>query len=66
MMLDRIGNEIKAGQLVTIVNHPEIELKYNWVIQDFIDYGTAIDAVLSNFITHEVKFISLLDIVKEF
>lgn len=66
MMLDRIRNEIKIGQLVTIVNHSEIELKYNWVIEDFIDYGTAIDAVLQNFTTHEIKFISLLDIVKEF
>lgn len=66
MMLDRIGNEVKIGQLVTIVNHPEIELKSNWVIEEFIDYGTAIDAVLSNFITHQIKFIPLLDIVKEF
>lgn len=65
-MLDRIGNEVKRGQLVTIVNHPEIELKSNWIIEDFIDYGTAIDAVLSNFITHQVKFIPLLDLVKEF
>ena len=66
MMLDRIGNEVKIGQLVTIVNHPEIELKCNWIIEDFIDYGTAIDAVLSNFITHQVKFISILDLIKEF
>lgn len=66
MMLDRIGNEIKVGQLVTIVNHPEVELKVNWIIIDFIDYGTAIDSVLQNFITHETRFIPLLDIIKEF
>ena len=66
MMLDRIGNEIKIGQLVTIVNHPEIELKSNWIIEDFIDYGTAIDAVLSNFTTHQIKFIQIIDIIKEF
>ena len=66
MMLDRVGNEVKIGQLVTIVNHPEVELKYNWVIEDFVDYSLAIDAVLSNFITHEIRFIPLLDIVKEF
>jgi hypothetical protein len=65
-MLDRIGNEVKVGDLVTIVNHPEVELKYNWIIEDFIDYSVTIDAVLSNFITHEVRFIAILDIIKEF
>ena len=66
MMLDRIGNEVKIGQLVTIVNHPEIELKCNWIIEEFIDCGTTIDVVLSNFITHQVKFIQLIDIIKEY
>lgn len=64
-MQDRLGNDIYVGQLVKVVGHPELKLERDWIIFEFVDYGTAIDVVLSQFYTKEIRFIPLLDIERQ-
>jgi hypothetical protein len=65
-MKDRTGANICVGELVSIINHPELSLQCNWIIIDFIRYETAIDAVLQQASTNEIRFINILDVQRQF
>jgi len=65
-MLDRLGREIRIGELVAVKDHPELSIKVNWVVLDFLEYTLSVDVVLQNFISGEIRFINILDIEKEF
>lgn len=65
-MQDRLGREIRLGELVSVMNHPELEIKCNWEVKGFIDEGMAIEVILLNFIDSQIAFINILDIEKEF
>ena len=64
-MQDRLGRQIQVGDLVTIINHPELNIKVNWEIVYFIDHGIIVEATLKNFINGEIAYVSLLNIEKE-
>lgn len=65
-MLDRLGREIRIGELVSVKDHPELKIKVNWMVLDFMEYTLSVDVILQNFVTNEIRFINILDIEKEF
>lgn len=65
-MLDRLGRQIRIGELVSVRNHPELQIKINWEVKGFIDEGMAVEVILLNFIDNQIAFINILDIEKEF
>lgn len=65
-MQDRLGRQIKVGQLVSVTNHLELSIKVNWIIMGFINNPLNVEAILQNFISGDVEYIDIMDLEKEF
>jgi hypothetical protein len=65
-MKDCNGKDLHIGELVSVINHPELSLQCNWIIVDFIDFGTNIDCILEQATTKEIRFINLMDVQRQF
>lgn len=62
---DRLGQVVNIGELVIMCNPSSPDLKYNWILQDVIDYGTTLDLVLSHFYTKQIQFAALYEVEKQ-
>ena len=57
-MLDRNGKKLHEGELIKIVNHPDLIGSVDfWVVFDCLEVGVYVDFVLKNAITHEIKIV---------
>jgi hypothetical protein len=65
-MQDRLGRQIKNGDLVSVSNHPELIIKVNWIIIGFVSHELVIECILQNFISGDVVYVNILDLEKEF
>jgi len=54
---DRNGKIIHELELIKIVNYPEIEDSFNWVVFDVIVCRNFTDYVLKNCLTNEIKIL---------
>lgn len=63
-MLDCDGKKVHEGELITIVNRPDLVLTEYWSIFDFIEATS--DFVLRNCITNEIVVLSQSNIKRTY
>lgn len=62
MMTDRNGKEIHEGEIVRVINRPDLSPKLDWAIFDYICYGVYTEFILQNCSTNEFKVVDQEDI----
>jgi hypothetical protein len=65
VLRDRIGQVINVGELVILCNPPSPDTKYNWILQDVIDYGVTLDLVLCNYYSKQIQFAAPYEVEKQ-
>ncbi len=57
-MLDRNGKKLHEGELIKIIDHPDLIGSVDfWVVFDCLEYGAFTDFVLKNCVTHEIRVV---------
>lgn len=56
-MKDRNGKILHEGELITIVDRPDIYPLFYWAVFDVVQYGIYTDFVLKNCTTNEIKIL---------
>jgi len=65
-MKDRNGKTIHEGELITIIDRPDIMSAEYWTVFDCVEYGVSTDFVLKNAITNEIKIVSQRNIQRTY
>lgn len=65
-MTDRNGKEIHEGEIVKILDRPDIQPQLNWAVFDVISWGVYTNFVLKNCSTNEFKIVDQEDIERSY
>lgn len=66
-MQDRLGREIRVGEIVKIVNPTiEVPLHNYFIILGFLDQGLVVEVILQQYHGDDVRFINILDVERPF
>ena len=65
ILRDRLCQVINIGELVIMCNPPSPDVKFNWILQDAIDYGVTIDLVLCHYYSKQIQFAALYEVEKQ-
>lgn len=66
IMRDRNGKVIHEGELISIIDRPDIKSAEYWTVFDYIEMGTTVDFILKNVITKEIKVVSQKNIQRTY
>lgn len=63
-MKDHNNHTVHEGEVVRVINHPEIFTKESWVVIDFI--AITKDFVLQEYLSHEIKVFNYIDVERSY